>query len=65
MQDTHSISPPPLSAYGDVKGSCHRFWGGAYYVSCQKRLCKTKYGPKGLIFKCQSCPVLAKQPINV
>ena len=65
MQDTHSISPPPLSAYGVVKSPCHRFWGGVSYVSCQKRLCKMKYDLEGLIFKCQSWPALAKQPINV
>ena len=39
--------------------------GGAYYHSCQKRLCKMKYGFEGLIFKRQSWPALAKQPINV
>ena len=38
---------------------------GDYYVSCQERLCKMKYGFEGSIFKCQSWPVLAKQPINV
>ena len=36
---------------------------GGYYVSCQKRLYKMKYGLKGAIFKCQSWPALAKQPI--
>ena len=38
---------------------------GAYYVSCQKRLYKMKYGFEGLIFKCQSWPALAEQPINI
>ena len=30
-----------------------------------KKDCKMKYGFEGSIFKCQSWPVLAKQPINV
>ena len=34
--------------------------GGAYYVSCQKKIWLW-----GLSFKCWSWPVLAKQPINV
>ena len=43
----------------------HRYFPGeAYYVSCQKRLCKMKYGFEGSIFKCQSWPVLAKKPMN-
>ena len=52
---------------GVLKSLCHRYFpvGGAYYVSCQKRLYKMKYGIKGSIFKCQSWPALAKQPVNV
>ena len=41
----------------------HIFACGAYYFSCQKRLYKMKYGFKGSIFKYQSWPALAKQPI--
>ena len=51
---------------GSIKESLPQVfaWGGASYVSCQKRLCKMKYGFEGSIFKCQSWPVLAKQLIN-
>ena len=52
---------------GVLKSLSHRYLleGGAYYVSCQKRLYKMKYDFKGSIFKCQIWPALAKQPINV
>ena len=44
-----------------LKSLCHRYLpGGAYYVSCQKRLFKMKCGFKSSIFKCQSWPALAK-----
>ena len=34
-----------MSAWGVLKSSCHRYLpGAAYYVSCQKRLYKIKYG---------------------
>ena len=72
--------PPPLSVWGTSfspkfwkggGGGVRKKWvpgadfpGGAYYVPCQKRLYKMKYGFKGLIFKCKSWPALAKQPIN-
>ena len=45
-----------------AKDACGR---GAYYVSCQKRHYKMKYGIEGSIFKWQYWPVLVKQPINV
>ena len=48
-----------MSAWRVFTSPCH------YYVSCQKQLCKMKYGFEGSIFKCQSWPVLAKQPVNV
>ena len=56
-----------MSAWGVLKSLSHRYLleGGAYYVSCQKRLYKMKYDFKGSIFKCQIWPALAKQPINV
>ena len=57
-----------LSVWGGVLTSpCHRYMsgGGAYYVSCQKRLYKMKYRFEGSIFKCQSWPVLAKQSIDI
>ena len=39
-----------MNAQGGLKSSCHRFLsGGTYYVPCQKRLCKIKYGLEGLI----------------
>ena len=59
-----------MSARGVLKSPCHRYLpgggggGGAYYVPCQKRLCKMKYGFDGSIFKCHSWLVLAKQHIN-
>ena len=51
-----------MSAWG-VESLPQLFACGAYYVSCQKRLYKMKYGFKGSIFKCQSWPALAKKPI--
>ena len=55
-----------MSACGVLKESLPQLFAwGAYYVSCQKRLYKMKHGFKGSIFKCQSWPALAKQPINV
>ena len=34
-----------MSDWGDLKSSCHGYLpGGAYYVSCQKRLLNIKYG---------------------
>ena len=56
-----------MSGGGVLTSPCHRYMpgGGAYYVSCQKRLYKMKYRFEGSIFKCQSWPVLAKQSINV
>ena len=58
------------SVWRVLKSLCYRYLpgrggGGAYYIPCQKRLQKMKYGFKGPILKCQSWPALAKQPINV
>ena len=35
-----------MSAWGDIKYSCHRYLpgGGGLLCSCQKRLCKIKCG---------------------
>ena len=44
-----------MSAWGDLKSSCHVYlpWGGrgggAYYVSCQKKILKIRYGLEGSI----------------
>ena len=38
-------SSPKNDCLGDLKSSCHGYLPGtAYYVSCQKRLSKIKYG---------------------
>ena len=75
----NTVSAPPFLFGGQASvpnfekggGGVRKKWvpgadfpGGAYYVPCQKRLYKMKYGFKGLIFKCKSWPALAKQPIN-
>ena len=39
-----------MSAWGDLKSSCHKYLpGGASYLSCQKILLKIKYGSSGSI----------------
>ena len=37
-----------MSTSGELKNFCHIYLpGGTYYVLCQKRLCKIKYGSEG------------------
>ena len=50
---------------GGLKESLPQIFAlGAYYVSCQKRLYKMKYGFKGSNFKFQSWPALANSQTN-
>ena len=35
-----------MKAWGDLKGSCHRYLLGRPTVSCQKGLCKIEYGSR-------------------
>ena len=54
------------SAWRVLKCPCHRYLpGGDLLCFLSKRLWRLKCGFEGWIFKCQSSPVLAKQPINV
>ena len=59
---------PPPSTLVETKwenSSCHRYSPRvAYYVPCQKGVCKIKSG-FGPSFKCWYWSVLAKQPVNV
>ena len=40
------VSEKKMSAWVDLKSSCYRYFfaGSHYYVLCQTRLCKIKYG---------------------
>ena len=57
---------------GVLKSPSHKYLprgeggaGGGLLSFFSKRLCKMKYGFERSIFKCQSWPAVAKQPINV
>ena len=61
-----------MSAWGVLTSPCHRYlpWGWRWErvglaMFLVKKDCKMKCGFERSIFKCQSWPVLAKQPINV
>ena len=55
-----------LSAWGDLKSSCHRYLsGGRTMFLVSKRLCKIKYGFEGSTSKVDLSFVLTKQPFNV
>ena len=54
------------SAWRVLKCPCHRYLpGGDLLCFLLERRWRLKCGFEGWIFKCQSWPVLAKQPINV
>ena len=54
-----------ISAFGVLKSRCHKYLHGGLSMFLVKKLSKMKYGFESSIFKCQSWPVLTKQPINV